>query len=244
MKVAAARAQLLVAKSEAKRFEALVGYLKLFAPYDGIVVARNANTWDFVLPTMGDPTAEMRSPDLAPGEQAAPIYVIDRTDIIRIYVDVPERDADFVRTGSEAHVKLWAYRDEWLPASVTRLSWALNVRSRTMRAEIDLPNPGAQVRPGMYAYGKVLIKRPEPGHSPSPFSASSGANPSSGFIATARPSAPRSRPASGTANGSRSLTAGANRRQRKRNSGCRWKTPPGCSPASNFRPSPKARSCE
>jgi hypothetical protein len=43
---------------------------------------------------------------------------------------------------------------------VTRLSWALNVKSRTMRAEIDLPNPGSQILPGMYAYGKVVVERP------------------------------------------------------------------------------------
>lgn len=55
--VAAANAMLAVARSDAKRMEALVGYLKLFAPFDGIVVARNANTWDFVLPRTGDPTA-------------------------------------------------------------------------------------------------------------------------------------------------------------------------------------------
>ena len=158
--VAVARADLAVAESEAKRLEAWVGYLKLLAPYDGIVVARNANTWDFVLPSTGDPTAEMRAPDLSPSDQAAPIYVVDRTDIVRIYVDIPERDADYVHIGSEARVKLWAYRDEWLPATVTRLSWALNAKSRTMRAEIDLPNPGSQILPGMYAYGKVVVERP------------------------------------------------------------------------------------
>jgi multidrug efflux pump subunit AcrA (membrane-fusion protein) len=159
--VAAARAALAMAESEAKRLEALVGYLKLYAPFDGIVVDRNANTWDFVLPQTGDPTAEMRTPYLSPGRGAAPIYVVDRTDIIRIYVDIPERDADFVHIGSEARVKLWAYRDAWIPATVTRLSWALNVQSRTMRAEIDLPNPGSQIRPGMYAYGKVVVERPD-----------------------------------------------------------------------------------
>jgi HlyD family secretion protein len=159
--VAVARSELAVAESEARRLEAWVGYLKLLAPYDGIIVARNANTWDFVLPSTGDPTAEMRSPDLSPGEKAAPIYVVDRTDIVRIYVDVPERDAIYIHVGSEARVKLWAYRDEWLPATVTRLSWALNVRSRTMRAEIDLPNPNSQILPGMYAYGEIVVERPD-----------------------------------------------------------------------------------
>jgi HlyD family secretion protein len=158
--VAVARARVVVAQSEAKRLEAWVGYLKLFAPYDGIIVARNANTWDFVLPQTGDPTAQIRAPHLSPSGQAAPIYVVDRTDIIRIYVDIPERDANYIHTGSAARVKVWAYRDEWLPATVTRLSWALNIHSRTMRAEIDLRNPGSQILPGMYAYGEVVVDRP------------------------------------------------------------------------------------
>jgi HlyD family secretion protein len=158
--VGVARARLLVAQSEERRLNAWVGYLKLFAPYDGIIVGRNANTWDFVLPQSGDPTAISRGPHLSPSGQAAPIYVVDRTDIVRIYVDVPERDADYVHVGSEAQVKVWAYRDEWIPATVTRISWALNPKSRTMRAEIDLPNPESKILPGMYAYGRVVVERP------------------------------------------------------------------------------------
>jgi multidrug efflux pump subunit AcrA (membrane-fusion protein) len=158
--VAVAQADVAIAESEQKRLEAWVGYLKLLSPYDGIVVARSANTWDFVLPRTGDPTAENRAPDLSPSGQAAPIYVVDRTDIVRIYVDVPERDANYLHVGSEARVKVWAYRDEWLPATVTRLSWALNTKSRTLRVEIDLPNPGSQILPGMYAYGKIIVERP------------------------------------------------------------------------------------
>ena len=159
--VAVARSELGVAESEQKRLEALVGYLKLFAPYDGIIVARNANTWDFVLPKTGDPTAENRAPHLSPSGQAAPIYVVDRTDIVRVYVDIPERDAAYVHIGSVARVRIWAFRDTWIPASVTRLAWALNSQSRTMRAEIDLPNLDGQIRPDMYAYGKVVVERPD-----------------------------------------------------------------------------------
>ncbi len=158
--VALARANLAVARSEDRRLAAWVGYLKLLAPYDGIIVARNANTWDFVLPKTGDPTARERAPDVSPA-MAAPVYVVDRTDIVRIFVDVPERDANYVHVGSEARVKVWAYRDEWLPATVTRLAWALNVHSRTLRVEIDLPNPGSQILPGMYAYGEVRVERPD-----------------------------------------------------------------------------------
>ena len=149
-----------MATSEAKRIEAWVGYITLPAPYDGIVVARNANTGDFVVPNAGDPTANIRSPYLAPGGNAAPIYVVDRTDIVRIFVDIPEQDANYVHIGSKATVLARAYRDEPIPGSVTRTSWALNIKSRTLRAEIDLPNPGSQLLPGMYSYAKVIIERP------------------------------------------------------------------------------------
>ena len=91
---------------------------------------------------------------------AAPIYVVDRPDIVRIFVDIPEQDANYVHIGTKASVLAQAYRDEPIPGTVTRTSWALNVKSRTLRAEIDLPNPGSQLLPGMYAYAKVIIERP------------------------------------------------------------------------------------
>ena len=157
--VAVARARLAVAESEEKRLEALVGYLTLTAPYDGVIVSRNANTGDFVLPLTGDPTARSMSPYRSP-EGAAPIYDVDRTDIVRIFVDIPEQDANYVTIGTKASVLARSYRDEEIPASVTRTSWALNVKSRTLRAEIDIHNPDGEILPGMYAYGKVIIERP------------------------------------------------------------------------------------
>jgi multidrug efflux pump subunit AcrA (membrane-fusion protein) len=158
--VGVARARLTVADSEAKRLKALVGYLTLTAPFDGVVVARNVNTGDFVLPATGDPSATRRSPDQAP-DRSAPLYVVDRTDVLRIYVDIPEQDADFVKIGTKAKVLVRAYRDKEFPASVTRTAWALNVKSRTLRVEIDIPNPESRILPGMYAYGKVIIERPQ-----------------------------------------------------------------------------------
>ena len=125
-----------------------------------MIVARNANTFDFVLPTSGDPSADANVPHLSPSGGAAPIYVVDRTDIVRIFVDIPEQDANYVQIGTKATVLVKAFRDQPITATVTRTSWALNVNSRTLRAEIDLPNPGSQLLPGMYAYAKVIIERP------------------------------------------------------------------------------------
>jgi HlyD family secretion protein len=158
--VRVAEADLKVAESEEKRLQAWVDYLVLPAPYDGVIVARNANTFDFVLPMTGDPSALARGPYLSPSAKAAPIYVVDRTDIVRIFVDIPEQDANYVKIGSKATVLVRAFRNEPIPGSVTRTSWALNVKSRTLRAEIDLPNSGSKLLPGMYAYAKVIIERP------------------------------------------------------------------------------------
>jgi HlyD family secretion protein len=158
--VRVAEADLKVAVSEEKRLQAWVDYLVLPAPYDGVIVARNANTFDFVLPTTGDPSALSRGPYLSPSAKAAPIYVVDRLDIIRVFVDIPEHDANYVQIGSKATVLVRAFRDQPIPGTVTRTSWALNIKSRTLRAEIDLPNTGSQLLPGMYAYAKVLIERP------------------------------------------------------------------------------------
>jgi HlyD family secretion protein len=157
--IGVAQARLAVALSEQKRVEALVGYLTLTAPYDGIVVVRNANTGDFAFSASGDLSARELSPDQSPN-RSAPIFVVDRIDVVRIFVDIPEDDADFVQQGTKATVLARAYRNAELPATVTRTSWALNVTSRTLRAEIDLPNPDGKLLPGMYAYGKVIIERP------------------------------------------------------------------------------------
>jgi HlyD family secretion protein len=142
--VAVARAFLRVAESEERRLKAWLGYLTIGAPFDGVISARNANTFDLVQSAPGTP----------------PIYVVDRTDIVRVFVDIPERDAKYVFVGAKASVLAPAYRELPIPGVVARTSWALNVKTRALRAEIDLPNPNGQLLPGMYAYVRVIIEHP------------------------------------------------------------------------------------
>jgi multidrug efflux pump subunit AcrA (membrane-fusion protein) len=187
--VEVAKARVAVSESEARKQAVWVSYLKVTAPFDGVIVARSTNTGDFSTPLTGDPSADARAPHLSPSGRAAPLYVVDRTDVVRIFVDVPEADANYVHgestvgkgDGSKAMVRVTAFRDVVIPATVTRTAWALNVKSRTLRAEIDLRNedlkmyfdkgdhaiaegkqmPRRTILPGMYAYGKVKIERPK-----------------------------------------------------------------------------------
>ena len=56
-------------------------------------------------------------------------------------------------------MKLGNLAGQEFDAKVTRVSWSLNNENRTLRAEIDLLNPDPSLRPGMYAYGSILIER-------------------------------------------------------------------------------------
>ena len=122
-------------------------------------MVRNANTGDFVQPAAGDQSAPPMTIGTTSSGRPDPIYVVARTDKVRIFVNVPEMEANHVGPGTAARVRVQALDDGEFHGSVTRTSWALNTQTRTLRAEIDLPNPDAKLLPGMYAYADVLIKR-------------------------------------------------------------------------------------
>jgi multidrug efflux pump subunit AcrA (membrane-fusion protein) len=158
--VEAARAKAAVDRAGVERLAALVSYTHILAPYDGIIVDRNANTGDYVQPGTGDLSASSGGPQ-GDNTRGGAIYVVARTDQVRVYVDVPEVEANYVAAGTKAKIKVQGLEGEEIDAAVTRTSWSLQVRSRTLRAEVDLPNPNARLLPGMYAYGTVVIERPK-----------------------------------------------------------------------------------
>ena len=77
-----------------------------------------------------------------------------RTDKVRISCDVPEMEASYVVPGTKATVRIPAVQGDKIDAKVTRTSWSLMVQSRTLRAEIDLPNPNAPCYPACTRMGR------------------------------------------------------------------------------------------
>lgn len=77
--------------------------------------------------------------------------MVDKIDVVSVFVEIPEKNANQVRAGTKATVLAKAYRDQPIPASVTRTSWVANVKPRVLRAEIDLPNSDGRLKPGIYA---------------------------------------------------------------------------------------------
>ena len=146
-----AEADVSAAEADRQRQADLVGYATFKAPYDGVVTQRNVNTMQFFQPGK-----------IAQGDV---LYVVERPDIVRIFVSVPETDAAWVQVDAPATVRVQALQGEEFKGKVTRTAWSLNLKTRTMLTEIDLPNPelpkkGRRLRPGMYAYATIEAEWP------------------------------------------------------------------------------------
>jgi RND family efflux transporter MFP subunit len=136
-----------VAKKNHENVKTLLGYTVLRAPFNGVVTRRNINTDDFVQP----PTA-------GKGE---PLYVVERRDIMRIFVPVREEDAPWVKKGVAARVRVQALVGQEFNGKVARTSYSLDRAAHTLLAEIDLPNPDDRLRPNMYAYAVITLEQPD-----------------------------------------------------------------------------------
>jgi RND family efflux transporter MFP subunit len=120
----------------------MLGYARIEAPFDGIITRRNVHTGHLT----------------RPGADSAPLFVAARSDILRIAVDIPETYATDVNPGDRALIKLQALKGRIVEGKVTRTAWALDPKTRTIRTEIDIPNPGGKLRPGLYAYATVIVE--------------------------------------------------------------------------------------
>jgi RND family efflux transporter MFP subunit len=137
-------ADISVAEADRDRVAALVDYTKMTSPFNGVVTRRNINTRDFVQP----PNAG----------KAEPLYVVERQDVVRIFVWVPEADAAWVRKGSKARIKVQALQGQEFEGEVARTAHSLDAMNRTLLTEIDLPNKQDQLRPGMYTYATITAQ--------------------------------------------------------------------------------------
>lgn len=146
--ITVAQAQLQLAEADRRRVAALLNYTRIVAPFAGVVTKRNVDTGHFV-----------QAPSGSTATSVLPLFHVVRTDPVRIFVDVPEADASYVDKGMSAVVHIQALRDREVTAPVVRVSWALEALTRTLRAEIDLPNSAGELRPGMYVTARITMTR-------------------------------------------------------------------------------------
>jgi len=143
--VNASYAQLKVAEADRDYAQVMLQYAEIRAPYDGVVTQRHLNTGDFVQPAA------------ASGAKGQPLYVVNRIDPVRVFVNVPGADAQWLKDGDPAILRLQGAGGEVLQGKVTRNARSLDPQSRTLRTEIDLPNPQGKLLPGMYVQATIAI---------------------------------------------------------------------------------------
>ena len=137
-------ARLAVRKAEYEEEKAWFAYANITAPFDGIVTRRIAHTEHFVQPANSGTTSK----------SAEPLFVVMRTDRMRVVVQVPEYDAPLVKDGAEAIFRPQAYRGSGgleIKCKVTRTSWALDNDAKTLRVEFFIDNPGCELTDPVFA---------------------------------------------------------------------------------------------
>src|SRR5579864_280998 len=136
-----ARSQVQVAEAALARAKVFQGYLQIRAPFAGVITQRNYHEGDFI------------REGTSVGHK--PVLSVARTDVMRGIVDVPDPDVPFTHQGSKADVEVDALPGQVIHGKVARTARSEDYNSRTMRTEIDLPNPEGNLASGMF--GKATI---------------------------------------------------------------------------------------
>ncbi len=124
-------------QADVVRLEALQSFQKVTAPFDGVITRRTAEVGMLVTDGGG------------PGNTL--LFQIVQDDVLRVQVQVPQTFAPFVKDGSTVQVTVPELPGKVFTAKVTRTASAVDPVSRTLTAEVELPNADGQLLAGSYA---------------------------------------------------------------------------------------------
>ncbi len=125
-------------QADVARLEQLQSYEKVFAPYDGIITARNTEVGALINAGAGTPTTEL--------------FHLTETDTLRIYVSIPETYSQSLHPGDTATVTLDEFPGQTFHGALVRTSNAIDPASRTLLVEVDIDNHDGKLMPGAYAF--------------------------------------------------------------------------------------------
>jgi RND family efflux transporter MFP subunit len=134
-------------QANVQHYEALVSFEKVYAPFDGIITARNTDIGDLI--NSGSSTAAKTD-----------LFHIAQTGVLRVYVNVPEEYSQAIKPGeTAADVVLAEFPGRKFPGKLVRTSEAINGITRTLLVEIDVINPTNTLLSGSFA--EVHLRIPE-----------------------------------------------------------------------------------
>jgi RND family efflux transporter MFP subunit len=142
---AAKKAAVDASMANVRRLEQLQSFEKVYAPFDGIVTARNTDIGRLI----------------SAGQNTMPqeLFHLAAIGKIRVYVSVPEAYSSAIKDGGKASLTLDEYPGRSFEGTIARNSNAIDQATRTLNVEVDIDNPKAELLPGAYVF--VHFKVPE-----------------------------------------------------------------------------------
>ena len=131
--------------SNVRRLEELQGFQKIYAPFDGVITARNT-----------DIGALINSGASTPGQE---LFHLAALNVLRVFVAVPQLYSQAVRPGATASLTLDEFPGKTFSGTIARNSNSIDPASRTLLVEVDVDNRSGTLLPG--AYARVHLKLPQ-----------------------------------------------------------------------------------
>ncbi len=129
-----AQANMAAADANVRRLEQLESFKNVYAPFSGVLTRRNV-----------DPGALINSGAQANGRE---LFDIARVDPLRVYVSVPQAYAPNIKVGMKANVTLQEFPGQKFVGTVVRTADAIDMATRTLNTEVDVPNKDGKLLPG------------------------------------------------------------------------------------------------
>lgn len=128
------------AAANAERTRQLTTFKKVLAPFSGVITKRNIDIGDLI-----DGTTK-------------PLFLIAKTDPLRVYINVPQSYSQWVKVGQVADISLDEIRGKTFQGKITKSASAIDPLTRTMQVEVTLSNKDRTLLPG--AFVQVNLKLP------------------------------------------------------------------------------------
>ncbi|MBB5402673.1 RND family efflux transporter MFP subunit [Paraburkholderia youngii] len=133
-------ANLAAADANVKRLQQLESFKRIVAPFAGVVTQRNVDVGDLI--------------DAGSGTSRA-LFALAQSDPLRVYVQLPQAYAQNVAVGQKVVVTQAELPGQQFNGTITHMSGAIDVPTRSLQIEVTLPNPDARLRPGAYVQVEV-----------------------------------------------------------------------------------------
>ena len=144
--LAAAQEQLGVSNADRQRITALRGYSVVTAPFAGVITMRYADVGSLIQSGTTSNT------------QSMPVVKLAQSDLLRLRMPVPEEDVPYIRVGGDVEIKLQA-NGKHISGKIVRFTRELTTATRTMLAEVDVPNADLALSTGMTAEATIVLQQ-------------------------------------------------------------------------------------